>query len=254
MKTIPSLRPSPVRSALARVTIALCLAGTASSAEAVVGSGHVISETRNVSGFHGVELGGSGDVVITQGDTEGLVIEAEDNLLPLIESQVDANGVLHLGFKSHSGRIESKKDVVYKLSVKALDKMMVAGSGSIHAASFAADRLDLILPGSGEIAVDHLKVTEAAISIEGSGTVKLAGEARRQKVGIDGSGNYEGKDFRTAEASVGINGSGECKVSPGASLAVEINGSGEVGYYGSPVVKKSVNGSGEVRALGAGND
>ena len=251
MKTIHPLHTFFLRPTLILAAAAFGLTGAISFADTVVGSGHVISETRAVSGFHGVELRGSGDVTVTQGDTEGLVIEAEDNLLPLLDSTVDAEGTLHLGFKNHTGSIESKKGVVYKLAVKTLDKVAVEGSGTVHAASLEADHLDLSLPGSGEITVDHLKAAKTKTSIEGSGTVKLAGEVHGQNITIDGSGEYLAKDLKTDDAAVAINGSGECKVSPGASLTVAINGSGEVGYYGSPSVKKTVHGSGEVSALGA---
>ena len=240
------------RTAFALAAGVFCLAGVV-SAETVVGSGHVISETRTVAGFHGVTLAGSGEVIVTQGDTEGLVIDAEDNLLPLIESTVGGDGVLHLGFKEHAGSIESKKEVVYKLAVKTLDRMEVAGSGNMHAATLSTEQIHLKLPGSGEIRVDSFHADGVTTELEGSGTVKLAGDARHQKVLLNGSGVYEAKDLKTDAASLEINGSGEGKVWANGSLDVEINGSGEVSYYGSPKVKKSVNGSGEVNALGAKN-
>ena len=250
MKIIFPSHPAFIRLLFVLAAAASCLTGAARAAD-VVGSGHVIRETRNVSGFHGVELSSSGDVIVTQGDTEGLVIEAEDNILPLIESKVEGDGILHLGFKNHAGSVETHKGVIYRLAVKTLDKMVVEGSGSIRAESLTADHLSTALPGSGEVTVNHLKTETATTSIEGSGKVKLAGEAHRQSVSIDGSGEYQGTKLRTEDASVEINGSGAGEVWASGSLSVTINGSGEVGYHGSPTVKKSINGSGEVRALGA---
>src|SRR5690349_18517826 len=46
------------------------------------GSGHVVSETREVSGFDSVSLAYPAQVLIKQGNAESLKIEAEDNLLP----------------------------------------------------------------------------------------------------------------------------------------------------------------------------
>lgn len=65
----------------------------------VVGSGKPASETRAVSGFHGVELAATGTLDITQGDKEELVAEADDNLLPLIETTVKSDGTLLIAFK-----------------------------------------------------------------------------------------------------------------------------------------------------------
>ena len=64
----------------------------------VNGSGHVETETRQVSGFTGIDLAGSGEVTIEQGDAESLTIEADDNVLPELTSEV-SDSVLTLGTK-----------------------------------------------------------------------------------------------------------------------------------------------------------
>ena len=40
-----------------------------------------------VSSFDQVSLNGQGDLIITQGEQESLQIEAEDNLIPVIETE-----------------------------------------------------------------------------------------------------------------------------------------------------------------------
>ena len=247
MKPTLLFSTSSARTLLALVS-AVCGVASLAAAE-VIGSGHVVSETRAVSGFHGVELQSSGDVIVTQGDTEGLVIDAEDNLLPLIDASVGADGILHLGMKPHTGSVTFHQPVIFKLAIKTLDKMVLAGSGGIRAASLSSDHLRIELPGSGGIAVDHLKAETVKADIGGSGNIKLAGEAHGQKVSINGSGDYEAKDFKTDTTSLEINGSGNGRVWADGSLAVEINGSGDVGYRGEAKLNKSVHGSGEVHAL-----
>ncbi len=224
--------------------------GDERSAIDVHGSGRVVSEARAVSGFHGVELASSGLVIVTQGDTEGLVIEAEDNIQPLLESKVGSDGILHLGFKPHHGHLEYKHDVVFRLAVKNLDSLVLAGSGRIEAAALTVDHPRIELLGSGEIALDNLHADAVAVAINGSGNVKLAGVARDQKTSLNGSGEYEAKNLKTDDASVTVSGSGEASVWAGKSLSAEVSGSGEIGYYGSPVLKQVISGSGEVHALG----
>ncbi len=243
-------RPARISSlSLAVFTASVIFRLTSLSAAEVIGSGHVVSETRNVSGFHGVELSSSGDVIVTQGDTEGLVIEAEDNILPLLETTVDAKGVLRLGFKEHSGSVSFKKPLIFKLSVKTLDKVVLAGSGDLRAASLTTDKLSIELPGSGDVTIGHLKTDTLKADVTGSGDLTLAGEARAQKIVFAGSGDYEATDLQTDDTTLEINGSAESKVWTNKSLVVEINGSGEVAYRGTPKLKKSINGSGEVHPL-----
>jgi len=53
-----------------------------------VGSGTVVSQARQVQNFTELAMTTIGDVELTQGSTEGLTIEAEDNILPLLTSTV----------------------------------------------------------------------------------------------------------------------------------------------------------------------
>ena len=59
-------------------------------------SGKTATETRAASGFDRVELNGYGEVILVQGDTESVEVEADENYLPYIETKV-SGGTLHLG-------------------------------------------------------------------------------------------------------------------------------------------------------------
>ncbi len=59
----------------------------------IQGSGHVTTEVRNVTGINAISVTGGQWVVLEQTDTEGVQVEAEDNLLRYIETEVD-DGVL----------------------------------------------------------------------------------------------------------------------------------------------------------------
>lgn len=217
----------------------------------VIGSGNVTTETRNVSGFHSLDLLNSGNVIITQGDTEGLVIEAEDNILPLIETKVTENGELRIGFKPRE-EIHLTKPLVFRLAVKTLDNVVLSGSGDISSKALKADQFALKLQGSGNVAVDHLETGAVTVAIDGSGDVKLAGKAASQSVSVNGSGDYDAAGLKTGAATVNVAGSGDCEVSASETLGINISGSGDVSYYGKPAVTKHVSGSGDVEALGAG--
>src|SRR5829696_5427346 len=103
------------------------------------GSGNVVSESRNVSGFTKIDLSGAGEVTIDQNGTEALTIEAEDNLMPKLTSEV-VDGTLRLGEKSNL-TINLTKPVKYQVSVKDLSGLMISGSGTVTAANITAPRL-----------------------------------------------------------------------------------------------------------------
>ena len=234
--------------------ISILAAGVAFAVNAearTIGSGKLASETRAVNGYHGVELAVSGTLEITQDNKETLVVEAEDNILPLIETKVKPDGTLLIAFKSDD-YVQTTKPLSFKLSVKTLDKIMLTGSGDIHVGGkLSAENETIKLPGSGNVTVDQLETGALTVTLAGSGTIKVAGGASSQSVQLAGSGNYEAAAFKTDATKISVGGSGDCKVWTEKNLDVSIGGSGEVSYYGRPEVRQKVAGSGEVRSLGA---
>ena len=97
--------------------------------KSVSGSGTIKSETRVVPGFTGISLCLDGLVEIRQGGTEGVTIETDDNILPLLETAVE-NGTLKIrpATGSTSFRTRKLKIIVY---AKTIDTLAIAGSGSI---------------------------------------------------------------------------------------------------------------------------
>ena len=65
----------------------------------VRGSGNVVTETREVSGFDSIHVDYPARVLISQGSAETLKIEAEDNLLPGLKTEVGGNE-LQIYYKS----------------------------------------------------------------------------------------------------------------------------------------------------------
>lgn len=229
--------------------LAACFALVTGCSARTVGSGKLASETRAVSGFHAVELETDGTLDITQGDKEELVVEAEDNILPLVETKVRSDGTLLLTFKSNEN-VQTTKRVSFKLAVKTLDKITLTGSGDIHVGGkLAAENESIKLPGSGSVTLDDLETGALTVQLEGSGKIKVGGSAASQKVRLEGSGDYEAAALKTDAAKVAVDGSGNCKVRVEKTLEVSISGSGEVSYHGHPELKQRVTGSGEVRAL-----
>jgi hypothetical protein len=56
--------------------------------QTITGSGPVVAQERDVSGISGVELAMSGTLHISMGNTTSLRIEAQDNLMEYIETEV----------------------------------------------------------------------------------------------------------------------------------------------------------------------
>lgn len=214
----------------------------------VEGSGNVITETREVSGFSGIDLSGSGDVIITQGAEESLTIETDDNIMEDVKAEVDGD-TLELGFKS-GVRPLSPTRLVFRVSVTDLSRLSVSGSGDFESEMIDTDSLEVKVSGSGTVNIADLSTGKVEVDISGSGEVDLEGTADTQDINISGSGKYLAGDLLCGSVKVDISGSGEATVWAKEKLDANVSGSGSISYYGRPSVDSSSSGSGKINNLG----
>ena len=186
---------------------------------------NVMSEARDVSGFNEVELKGVGNLSLEQTGSESLTVEAEEDVLPKIRTEVE-NKRLIISPKRNTS-INTNKPINYKLTVKDLNTLEVSGSGNVEAKDINTDEL--------------------AVTIGGAGDVEIRGSADSQEVEISGSGEYKAGDLESKEATIDVRGSGLATVNVSDELDAEVSGSGSVEYIGDPTVQQEVSGAGEVR-------
>lgn len=255
MKTSPTTTARRTTLLLAACALACAAALPQASAlsygwgDQVQGSGAVTRQTRAVGHFSGVALSLPGTVEVRIGNTEGVMVETDDNLQPLVETVVE-DGTLKIrpARRNMDMHIRTLRVVV---QARSIERLALAGSGSINADTLRAPRLQFDIGGSGDINVKNVDSETVSARIGGSGDLKAGGSAHQLSLSLAGSGNADLGQLKAASASVKVAGSGESTVWATGALSVSIAGSGDVSYYGNPTVSRSVMGSGDVRHLGA---
>src|SRR4029450_13593867 len=129
---------------------------------------------------------GDAKLEIEQTGSESLTITGDDNILPLIKSEVRDGQLLlseNIDF-SH----DAEQRLRYKLTVKDLNEISLSGDGSIDAKNIATNRLK--------------------VSISGDGVIRVGGSADSQDISISGDGRYEAADLGSKDAEAHISGGG----------------------------------------------
>jgi len=231
---------------LAALALALLAPGLAAAeSQSIQASGNVVKESRAHAGFTGISLAVPGKLELRQGSPESVTIEADDNVLPKIETTVERNRlVIRLPQKlSISGR----PTIRIAVTAPRIEAISVAGSGDVVAQSLATPTLALAVSGSGDVKIADLQVDTLNASIAGSGDIQAGGRAGEVNAKIAGSGDFDTGKVDAKRVSVTIAGSGDAVVRAAETLKVTIAGSGDVRYHGNPTVEKKVAGSGRVR-------
>lgn len=215
--------------------------------EKVQGNGQLKKENRSAGTFTKVASSGSWDVMIAYGAEHGIQVEADENLIPYIETKVE-DGKLNIRSKKNSN-IHSKNKIVVYVILPTLTGVYLSGSGDIIGkGNFSNDgKLSLAVSGSGNIKLDINNVKSMDCNVAGSGKIQVSGKSESLGTNISGSGSVDAFGLYTNEVSASISGSGNAKVFANKTIDARISGSGNIHYKGAPEnIQKKTSGSGRV--------
>lgn len=216
------------------------------------GSNHTVSEIRQVSGIRSVFLDNQGDLSIMLGDTESLVVEAEDNLMPYIQTEV-RDGELHI---YNEGRLwfRNRQPIRYFLTVKSLEGIEIGSTGSVDAPDIQTDRFEIGIHSTGNLNMGTLAAGAVDISITSTGDVMMRrldadrldvriastghvsirdGHVYNQEIRISSTGNFEAMDLDSDVAEVRLSSTGSAFISVNDHLEARLNSTGSVHYRGA---------------------
>ena len=188
----------------------------------VIGSGTRQIQKRDVPAFSSISTEGAFDIQVVCQKPQSLEIEADDNILPLISTDV-SNKVLHIrSLRGYSNR----EPIMVKIAVENLDGVSASGAGKIDVSGVKNDKFE--------------------IDISGAPTVRVSGDTKVVNIDASGAGKVDAHKLHASRATVDSKGVSHVEVYAGEELNVTIAGPSHVTYDGDPVVNKTVHGPGSV--------
>jgi hypothetical protein len=234
-----------------------------SALPSVKGVGPVKSEDRTVGDFERVDVGGGFKVTVKVGPKASLKIDAQDNILKAIQSEVK-NGTLRVWT---DGSIETSEPVKLTITTPRLSSLDASGAcivdlDGVDAAKFAvnlsgaskmhiqgnAKDVSIQTSGSSEAVWDNLKTTSIKVNASGACTVLLSGSSDTMNLELSGASILKAENLIIKNASVQA--SGACNVSLNASETIEgeISGGSSLRHSGKAKVSVEATGGSSVSA------
>lgn len=228
--------------------IAIFLLHSCINRETVHGNGNETTESRNVGSFKEIQLMGSMNVEIKKGDEHAVEVNAEENLLPYIETRIDGNKLI-VKFRDDVN-VDADKDILVKVTTPVLTEASVMGSGDISGnGKFISDnKIEINVLGSGNVNLE-LDAPSVEAKVTGSGDIAIRGNTKDAEYSTMGSGNIKAEDLKAENAEAKTMGSGNIKAFASVKLKATITGSGDISYKGGAAVTSNIHGSGSVRAV-----
>jgi Putative auto-transporter adhesin, head GIN domain len=176
----------------------------------VRGSGHSITERRSVDAFKSIETSGIFHVIAVAQKDFGLEVEADDNLLPLITTDV-RDGVLHIESEKH---FKTASPVIVRVWAPDIEKVDVSGVSSLTLSN----------------------IKNSDLQIEGSGASKITVSGETAKLGIDISGAAKvfADELQAENAVIDASGASQISVNVSREINSDLSGASKVEYSGSP--------------------
>jgi hypothetical protein len=208
------------------------------------GSGRITEREIALAPFGAIEVGGDLSVVLRQQQPPRLQLEADDNIVPLLEAEVDG-GTLKLKLRERAAPTQWQLVVgVWKL--EALD---TGGSARVSARALACKQLALRQSGSSIVAIEGLAAEALTVRLGGSAHLKLAGQANELELSMGGSSRADLAALAVRRVGVSLGGSAHASVWASSTLNGSLGGSAQLRYRGEPQVGVSRGGSASIERV-----
>ena len=218
------------------VLITLICMGTFNLAEAQInkrisGSGDVKTETRNIKGFTGVKTATAVDIYLTQGNNFEVVVEADDNLIEYIVTEVKDDALnVYLDRVSITGN----KTMIVHVTMPEIVSIKASSAGDVICQTpIKADDLKISTSSAGDVKIDVVAKT-LDLNTSSSGDITISGEADYLEANTSSAGDIKGYELTVREADVSASSAGDIKITVTERLTARASSAGDIYYQGDP--------------------
>ncbi len=231
----------------------------------VRGDGIMETDTRRISNFNELENSTSFDVIYKKADTFSIRINAEQNIINYIETNVYDN-CLEITTSPATICLDYTERPLITVTSPSLTRVYNTGSGEFIGDELSAESLTLKDSGSGDITIETVNSDDVNVKITGSGNIELkmvvclnfdclitgSGDATANgycedaHLKITGSGSIYTADMIAGNSSVIISGSGNVYTTTTDYLNGLISGSGNIFIRGNPDIDQTITGTGRI--------
>ncbi|KGO93561.1 head GIN domain-containing protein [Flavobacterium subsaxonicum] len=234
---------------LLTLVVAFLCAATVTAQDEVEASGKITKSQRSVGNFENLDVTGSFNVILEEGATGNITVEASDNIAPYIITEVNGNTLSISTKKGMRFRASKGNKVTIHIPFKTLNEIKLTGSGCITSDKTIASNTKIHLNGSGNITL-HVNSAKTDALVTGSGSIKLVGLSEHFSCRVTGSGSIKATELESDNVEADVTGSGSLKVLSNKIIKGRITGSGSIAFAGEPQerdLKKT--GSGDFKTL-----
>ena len=188
----------------------------------VKGSGNRQTQKREVAPFTSISSEGAFTIEVVCQKDLSLEVEGDDNVLPLVSTDVSGNVLRLKNSKSYS----TSEPIVIRISVPNLEGLTVNGAGKFDITRLDNERFE--------------------IDANGAPAINVSGSTKLIDIDTNGAANIDTHNLRATRGVVESKGVSKVDLGVSDQLDVTVSGPSQVTYRGDPVINKTINGPGKI--------
>lgn len=196
----------------------------------VQGNGNVQNQVRPVGNFDQVSGAAGLDVYLTQGTENRVEVEADENLMDIIETHV-VNGKLRIRANKNIGRARAKKVHVTFVALNAIDAS--SGADVTGNSVIRSETLNLDASSGADLELEIFAKEVFAETSSGS-DMKLSGKAESLIAKASSGSDLDAKDLMVVQCNADASSGADITVRVKDRIVAEASSGGDIHYYGDP--------------------
>lgn len=220
----------------------LALALAACGNQVINGDGKINTITRTTSGFNTIDVSGSYQVQIVNGQMPMVQIVGDENLLSSVSTDCQ-NRVLSI-HGPEDVELKPTQPIVVKVTVTNIQNLKASGFSSITSEKLSGQNLSIEMSGNTTTEVAKVSGDNLKLNLSGDSHLKLVGQIKNLELNSSGNSVVEAKNLISQQAVLDLSGKSTVSVAAQQSLNVTASGDSKVTYYGNPkAFKQNLSGS-----------
>lgn len=214
------------------------------SKELTKGSGHVVTEAREALPFMNVEVIGNLKVILQQGDSLTIKIEADDNLLELVDTRINDNN-LRIGITdaiSHESEITAYITLTDLSRVSATNNSVITANDLIN-----GSHLELEIKNGAQTSM-QLNYEKVNLVLTSGAAANLNGKSETFHAEISTGSLLDARFFETSECNITSRTGSQAKVYVTDYLKATARGGSIIYFRGEPSrIERFTSGGGTIK-------
>ena len=202
----------------------------------ISGNGNVVEEERDVAGFTGVHVSTGIDVYLTEGADFKVTVEADENLLEVILTELKGDMLVVKTDRVNIRRARSKK---VHVTLPELTELKISSAGDCQGQStFTCQDLQLGISSAGDLSLE-VEADRITVDISSSGDARIAGSTDVLDVSLSSAGDLHAYDLIARKVDVNVSSAGDARVHATEEISMTASSAGNIYYRGDARVLHS---------------